>query len=49
MKNYKEIAYGFGLFALHTLFGVVSGQLGIFLVSGLILSVFTTYVLCKLK
>ncbi len=49
MKKYKEIGYGLGIFLLHVLFGIASKQIGIFAISGLILSVLTTYVLCKLK
>lgn len=49
MKNYKEILYGAGLFCLHLLFGVASHQIFIFSISGFILAVLTTYVLCKLK
>lgn len=49
MKNYKEFAYGVGIFLLHTLFGIASHQIVIFAISGFILAVLTTYVLCKLK
>jgi len=49
MKNYKEFAYGAGILILHILFGIVSHQIVIFSISGFILAVLTTYVLCKLK
>ncbi len=49
MKKYKEFGYGLGIFVLHILFGIASKQIGIFAISGFILSALTTYVLCKLK
>lgn len=49
MKKYKEFLYGLGILALHTVFGIVSHQIVIFSISGFILAVLTTYVLCKLK
>lgn len=49
MKSYKEFLYGFGIFVLHVLFGVVSGQFLIFFTSGFILASLVSYVLCKLR
>jgi len=49
MKKYKEIFYGIGLFVFHLLLGVLSNEILIFAITGFLLSVITTYVLCKLK